>query len=157
MESKEYLSRLRKLDNEIKAKCDKIEELKHRASGVSSAKLYTDRVQMTKGAGSMGDLIDQAVDLEKQVQELTLQYFLLKDRVINLIHTLDNALYIELLYLKYVGRYDNKTGRVRYMTLSEIAKSLERSDGNRYTYQYIRAVHGEALKVLDANMKHCPV
>ena len=156
MVSKEYLSRLRKLDNLIDSKCSRIEKLRYEAMRISSPKLYSDRVQVSYGAGNMSDLIDQSVELEKEVQEMSKQYFLLKDKVINLIHTLDDPLFIELLYLRYVGRYDKETGRTKYMTLTEIANTVRRTDGKPYNYVYIRGAHGEALRVLDAKLKDLP-
>ena len=104
MASKEYLSRLRKLDDLIDSKCSRIEKLRYEAMRISSPKLYSDRVQVSYGAGNMSDLIDQSVELEKEVQELSMQYFLLKDKVINLIHTLDDPLFIELAVSQICGK-----------------------------------------------------
>ena len=156
MESKEYLSRLRKLDDLIDSKCSRIEKLRYEAMRISSPKLYADRVQVSYGAGNMSDLIDQSVELEKEVQEMSKQYFLLKDKVINLIHTLDDPLFIELLYLRYVGRYDKKTGRIKYFTLSEIANTMHKSNSQSYCVRHIINSHGEALRVLDAKLKDLP-
>ena len=156
MQSKLYLSELKTLDKEIHLKRSRIEELRYRARGIRSPQLYADRVQVSRGAGSMTDLIGKAVEIEKEVQDMTLQYFLLKDKVINLIHTLDDPLYVELLYLKYVGRYDKHTGITKYMTLADIAKTVRRTDGRLYTPEYIRGSHGEALKLLDASMETSP-
>ena len=156
-QSREYLSQLRKLDNEINYKCSRIEEMKARAAGIGSPGVHSDRVQVSRGAGIMSDLIDRAVDQEKEVQELISQYILLRDQIINLIHALDDPRYIEFLYLRYIGVPDKRTGKRVYLTIKEIEHTMRRSDGSPYTEKHVCRIHSDALKALDAILQDRPV
>ncbi len=132
----------------------RIEELKEKAAGTASPVVQLDRVQVSRGAGSMSDLIGRAVDMERELEELILQFVRLKDRLIGLIHELDNPLYVEVLYLKYIGEFDRQTGRVKYMTLREIREIVRRSDGGIYSDYHLRDAHIAALNALDEIMEN---
>ena len=145
MTAKEYLSQIRLLDLKIDQKIEERQELIHRASGITAVSVDPNRVQTSGDTVGPMRYVDKAVDMEKDINRMIDEYTDARDRIINQIHQLSDARYVELLGLKYVGRRE-KDGRMHYMRLEEIACTMVKSNGEPYSYDHIRSMHGEALK-----------
>ena len=145
MTAKAYLNQIRILDLKINQKIQERDSLKAMAAGNSSPVLSKDKVQTSGSGDKMSRTVDKYVDMEIEIDRMIDQFVDLRDKIINQIHGLNDARYIELLYLKYVGRRE-KDGNIHYLRLEEIACVMKKSNGEPYTYQHIRAMHGEALQ-----------
>lgn len=145
MTAKEYLSQIRLLDLKIDQKIEERQELMHRASGIAAVSADPNRVQTSGDTVGPMRYVDKAVDMEQDINRMISEYTSARDRIINQIHQLSDARYVELLNLKYVGRRE-KNGRMHYMRLEEIACTMIKSNGEPYSYDHIRSMHGEALK-----------
>lgn len=146
MTAKEYLSQVRLLDLKIDHKLEEKAYLRALAEGNGSQKLSRDRVQTSISGDKMGSIVDRYVDLEKEIDRMIDEYVDKRDHIINQIHMVEGAKYVELLKLKYIGVRNEDTGRIKYLRLEEIACTMLKSDGTPYSYEHVRSMHGEALR-----------
>ena len=120
MTAKKYLQQIRLLDLKIDQKIQEKEDLLTRAEGRTAVSGDPNKVQTSRSADGPMRHVDEAVDLEHDIDRLIDTYTTMRDRIINQIHELDDARYVELLQLKYVGQR-MKSGRMHYYRLEEIA------------------------------------
>ena len=139
------ISQIRLLDLKISQKQEERDHLKAMAAGNSSPVLSKDKVQTSGSGDKMARTVDKYIDLEKEIEKMISQYVDMRDHIIDQIHSLGDSKYVELLYLKYVGRRENG-GKIHYFRLEEIACVMKKSNGLPYSYEHIRMLHGEALK-----------
>ncbi|MBR3188976.1 MAG: hypothetical protein IKF59_13235 [Lachnospiraceae bacterium] len=135
---------IRLLDLKIRHKMEEKDTLLSMASGISAIQSDPNKVQTSGNTIGPMRYVDKVVDLEKDIDKMIGKYVRERDRIINQIHQLGDARYIELLSLKYIGQQEN--GRIHYMRLEEIACTMTKSNGEPYSYDHIRSMHGEALK-----------
>ena len=128
MTPKEYLRQLRVFSIKIQQKKDELEGLKAAAENVS-ASIDNERVQ-TSPKDRMPEDISRIVDLENEIREDTHRLIFMKDKIINEIHKLNNPVYIEILYKRYV----------EYKSLEEISVEMN------YSYRQIKRLHGITLQ-----------
>lgn len=146
MTAKEYLSQIRLLNLKIDQKMEEKADLMSRAMGNHSPVLSKDKVQSSISGDKMSNTIDRYVDLEKEIDDLIDRYVDKRDMIINQIHQLDDPRYVELLQLMYVGKRSGD-GRMHYMRLLEAACFMRKPNGDLYSYEYMRVLHSEALKM----------
>lgn len=144
--AKEYLDQIRLLDKRIDRKIEEKEVLKSLATSTGSMSMNPDKVQSSINLHKTEDAITKYVDLEKEIDRMIDELVLLRDRIINEIHQIDDVRYEELLCLKYVGRLDENTDRIHYLRLEEIACVMKKSNGDHYSFDHIAHLHGEALQ-----------
>lgn len=72
-------------------------------------------------------------NIKKEIQALIME----RGQIINEIHQLENPLYIDILYQRYI----------KYKSLSEIAETMH------YTERHIQRLHGYALQMLEEKTK----
>lgn len=145
MTAKKYLQQIRLLDLKIDQKIQEKEDLLTRAEGRTAVSGDPNKVQTSRSADGPMRHVDEAVDLEHDIDRLIDTYTTVRDRIINQIHELDDARYVELLQLKYVGQR-MKSGRMHYYRLEEIACIMVKTNGQPYSYDHINQLHGEALR-----------
>ena len=145
MTAKEYLNQIQLLDLKIRQKQEEKDYLRSLAAGNSSPVLSKDKVQTSGSGDKMARTVNKYIDLEKEIDEMIGQYVDMRDHIIDQIHQLDDARYIELLQLRYVGKKGGD-GRMHYMRLEEIACVMRKPNGMPYTYGHINRLHGEALQ-----------
>lgn len=130
MTAKEYLSKLHKLDIKINKTEEEIAELNETITSIGSALASSDRVSSSqKSSAGYTYQLERLIKLKENVIERKIQLALDRDKVIKEIFELENSLYIEVLFRRYV----------KYQPLKEISKELN------YDYGYIRKAHGWAL------------
>ncbi len=141
MTPKEYLRQLRVFSIKIQQKKDELESLKAAAENVT-ASIDNERVQ-TSPKDRMPEDISRIVDLENEIREDTHRLLFMKDKIINEIHKLNNPVYIEILYKRYV----------EYKQFEEIALEIN------YSYRQVLRIHGFALQEFKRchTMSHLPV
>lgn len=136
MTAKEYLSQIGCLRRKIKHKQAELEEAKQ-SIGIAGA--HDGKRVQTSLCGSSGDQAgNQAiriVSLEEKLERQIAEYTELKDRIVDQIHSLDDSIDIDILYLRYVQEERH---------FEKISCDLG------YSYQYIVNRHGEALKRFEA-------
>lgn len=126
--AKEYLKQVETFDAKIQQKKIELDSLKGNAIGLGAFDYSKEKVQ-TSASESISGKIAKYVDFERELQEDIVRFAELKHRVINQIHSLNNPIYMKILFKKYI----------EYKGLKEISEELG------YSYDHIRRVHGWAL------------
>lgn len=129
MTAKEYLSRLEKIEVEIKQKTEERQELMQRATSITTTFGF-DKVQASPKHDRMAEFVTKAADMESEIALMVISLWNERNKIVNQIHNLNNPRYITVLYEKYVQQ----------KKLETIAEQLS------YSYQYVRGLHGKALK-----------
>lgn len=125
---KEYLRQIRLFDICIKQKEAELAAMRSEIENMSAA-VTGERVQ-TSPKDKMSDEVSHLVDLEAQIRRDKEKFLHMKDRIINEIQSLDDSVYVDILYKRYV----------EYMRLEEIAVKMN------YSYDRARHLHGLALE-----------
>lgn len=147
MTAKEYLRQLATLSIKIEQRKKERDRLMSDAMCNSSPPLTHDKVQTSISGDTIGNKIAEATDIQREIEWLTNKLIADRHRIINEIHSLDNAKYIQILYLHYVeGRH-----------LGEIADIMVKTNGKPYSYDHIASLHGLALQEFDRIILKSPV
>ena len=125
---KEYLRQLKTASIKIEQKEDELERLKAAAESIS-ANNESERVQTTP-RDRISEDVARIADLKEEINRDIGELLILRNKIINEIQSLDNPVYIDILYKRYV----------EYKTLEEIAVEMS------YTYVHTRRLHGLALQ-----------
>ena len=138
MTAKEYLSQLGVLDQKIKHKKQELREAKG-SRGIHAKKdgSEVENIQTSFGSPQGNQTEAQAlkvVSLEEDIENRLIQYMELKHKMIDEIHDVNDSLFIDILYRRYVRNERN---------FAQIACDM------RYTYKYIINKHGEALMAFE--------
>ena len=138
MTAKEYLSQLGVLDQKIKHKKQELREAKgNRGIHAKKDGSEVENVQTSFGGAQGNQTESQAlrvVSLEEDIENQIIQHMELKHKLIDEIHDVNDSLYIDILYRRYVRNERNFT---------QIACDMG------YTYKYIINKHGEALMAFE--------
>ena len=132
MTTKEYLGKLKNIDNRIR---DKIEEadkwmsIAERQGGNSC----DDRVQTSKKYDKMGDAIALAVDYEAESRKLAKELTVLKNKIIKQIDAIENELYYNILKAYYIK--EQGFGEIAYV--------------EHYSYKQIRRYYEQAINAFE--------
>ena len=134
MTAKEYLQQIRKQDIKIGQRITQLQQMRDRIHTIGSFDYSKDRVQFSPESGNRQ--IEDLVDFENEIKDMIKHEQHLKDKIISEIQTLENAVYVDILFRRYVD-----------------CQSFERiaCDMN-YTYQYVLNLHGEALKAFEQKL-----
>lgn len=131
MQVKEYLGQIKQTNKRLNEMQWRLKELISTVDGLHSAKL-------SNGLGNKGNYgnaeytsrVEQIEILKQEIGDLYIEYINLRYDILEQIHSLDEANYMDLLYKKYM----------EFKTLKVIAKEME------YEGSYVRKLHGKALK-----------
>ena len=132
MKVKVYLREIRRLEGAIARNQQEKEILYAKLTG-RAVSYEGERVQ-TSGAGDpMADVIAKVIELDHEISEQTVSYFVRLHEIKGQIESLGNVEYVTLLFKRYIE-----------------GKSLEAiaADMN-YTYQHTRRLHGWALQAFE--------
>ena len=124
---KEYLRQLHRLEICIEQRQEELNRLRELIG--SHAIDYGERVQTSPSADSIPNEVIRRAELEADISRKTERFMQLKHKIINEIQLLDNAVYVNILYKRYV----------EYKSLEEIAVEMN------YSYIHIKRLHGYAL------------
>ena len=124
---KEYLWQLRRLEVCIEQRQEELNRLRELIG--SHAIDYGERVQISPSADEIPNEVIRRAELEADISRKIEKYLQLKHKIINEIQSLDNAVYVSILYKRYV----------EYKSLEEIAVEMN------YSYIWIKKNHGKAL------------
>ena len=124
---KEYLRQLHRLEICIEQRQEELNRLRELIG--SHAIDYGERVQTSPSADSIPNEVISRAELEADISRKIERFLQLKHKIINEIQSLDNAVYVSILYKRYV----------EYKSLEEIAVEMN------YSYRQIKRLHGLAL------------
>ena len=124
---KEYLRQLRRLEVCIEQRQEELNRLRELIG--CNAIDYGERVQTSPSADSIPNEVIRRTELEADISRKIERFLQLKHKIINEIQSLDNAVYVSILYKRYV----------EYKSLEEIAVEMN------YSYIHIKRLHGYAL------------
>lgn len=136
MTAKTYLSQIRHYDLLIRQCREELADMQARAYGNSSPRLDPDKVQTSGSGDAMARQIETCVALEQKVRRLETEYWQIRNKIFEEIQKLPNDKHIELLNLRYV----------KCMRMEEIACTMRKTNGDRYSYDHIWHMHLDALK-----------
>ena len=139
MTAKEYLRQLKNLEIKIDQRRRERDRLIADAMGNGSPKLNPNQVQTSCAGDQMGDRLAEAADIQKEIDWLINKLIADRHRIIGEIHTLNDARYIQILYLHYV---EGKK-------LEDVAETMIKTNGEPYSYDHIASLHGTALQEFD--------
>ncbi len=139
MTAKEYLRQLKNLEVKIEQRRRERDRLLSDAMCNGSPRLTTDKVQTSISGDTMGDKLAEAADIQREVEWLINRLIADRHRIIGEIHTLNDARYIQILYLHYV---EGKR-------LEDVAEIMIKTNGKPYSYDHIASLHGMALQEFD--------
>lgn len=125
---KEYLRQIRLFDICIRQKEAELAAMRSEIESMSAA-VTGERVQ-TSAKDKMSEKVSHIVDLEAMIIQDKEKFLRMKDRIINEIQSLDNSVYVDILYKRYV----------EYKQLEEIAVEMN------YSYRQVLRLHGFALQ-----------
>ena len=131
MKHKDCLRRIRRLDVHIDQKIKELESLRAAATRISGANYARDPVSGgKKQEARYTGIVERTVDLEREIETEIDRFADERHEVINCIQSLENPLYSDILFQRYV----------EYKSLYEIAKEM------KYNYGYTRQLCGKALQ-----------
>lgn len=131
MTAKEYLSQLKILDIKINQRLRQKEELKEIMYSIPA--VNTENERASGGVKRNYNKVDKYIDMEREIDKIIDEFVNLKHKIVGEIQRLNNPLFIDILYKKYV----------EFKGLELIAVEMN------YNYNYIRHIHGTALKRFD--------
>ena len=130
MKAKEYLSQLGLLDARINNKQQELAGVRMLSQNVQGVDYSSPKVQVSLSYDTSEKNITRCLSLEQEIEDGIKKFIALKHKIVGQINSLDNAVFIQILSLRYV----------EYRKLSEIA------DAMGYSYQHARRLHGHALQ-----------
>ena len=131
---KEYLRQLHRLELCIEQRQEELNRLRELIG--CHAIDYGDRVQTSPSADSIPNEVIRRAELEADISRKIERFLQLKHKIINEIQSLDNAVYVKILYMRYV----------EYKSLDEIAEKMN------YSYVHMKRLHGSALNEFRRNV-----
>jgi DNA-directed RNA polymerase specialized sigma24 family protein len=129
LNTKEYLSQVKKLDAQIKNKLIEKQQWKDIALGIT-ANMDGERVQSSGKKSKMADAVDKLVDAEKEIDDLIDKLIDIKKEVIQTIEQLESPLQYDVLHLHYI----------QFLSYQEIADKYGKS------YDCIKQLHKRAVR-----------
>ena len=129
MDSKEYLSQVKRLDLLIKNKLIEAQQWKDIALGIT-ANMDGERVLSSGTKSKMADAIVKCVDMESEINSLIDKLIDTKKDVIQTIEQLSSPLQYDVLHMHYI----------QFMTLQDIA------DKYGMSYDWAKQAHKRAVK-----------
>ena len=119
---------MRTAEIKIEQKEEELERLKSSLESISAG-TDSERVQTTP-RDRLSEGITRIVDLEEEINSDLGALLMFRNKIINEIQSMDNPIYINILYKRYV----------QYKSLEEIAVEMN------YSYRQILRLHGLALQ-----------
>lgn len=136
MNSREYLSQIRKLKTRIDILAQEIHELD--TIGVGGIDYARDRVQTSPSAGAAFERnVDMIADKEQHLKELLAELVETRERIVRQITAMEDDRYMNVLYKHYVEL--KSIGRVAYEM--------------HYSYNHIIKLHAQALDAFEEDVE----
>lgn len=128
MDTKQYLSQIRRLDRQIQNKLSELYNLKMMASSISVSN-EGERVQTSGNKDQLGAVVAKIVDMEKEVDKMVDLFVDTRSKIISQIDSMDDLDSYDILSMRYVA------GK----TFHEI------SEKTNWSIRKVFSLHGKAL------------
>lgn len=139
MAAKEYLSQLKMLDTKIEHMQAQLDMLKAAAVMNGAIDYSKEKVQTSASGDGLCNAVSRYIDKDRQITAEIDKLVDLRRKIISELHSLDNELYMDILFKRYVEYR-------KYKDLDAIADALG------YTSEYMRHLHGWALQEFEKVM-----
>lgn len=136
MTAKEYLTKVKRYEEEIDAYLNEIQRLNDMATSITAA-AKTDVVQSSGSQQKMADAVTNIVELQEKIKQTVNAYIRHKELVKKQINGISNHTYRLLLWKRYV---ENKT-------FEKIAVDMD------YSWRHVIRMHGSALELFTDKYK----
>lgn len=133
MTTKEYLGQIELFDEKIKQKKSELHDLKLIATSTGGMNYDADRVQTSPTGDTLVNKVAKYVDLEAEIEREMHDFMVLKHRIINEIHELQDVRFVNLLFKRYV----------ELKGFEKIAVEMD------YNYDYVRELHALAINAFE--------
>lgn len=130
-ETKNFLNLAETIKGEIKKKREKVDELRAKMECIGGLS-DSERVQNTPNQDKIGTLVAKVLDLEREIDSLTVEYEIRRAQIIDRISTLDNLKEQRVMTMLYIG------GKKVY----QVAQRLEMSESG------VKHIHSNAINEL---------
>lgn len=137
MTTKNYLGQVRRLEYQIQNKISEIEQLRELSRSVSAI-VNEERVQTTPDFDKIGAMYCKIETIEEKLSVLIDEYMEQKNKIIGQIEAIDEDIYYELLFHRYIER----------KTFEEIAVDI------KYSFRQTLRLHGKALCAFEEKYGH---
>ena len=134
MRAKDYLDQIHRIDIRIGQRITELNEMRARMTLIEGIDYSKDRIQSTPTSGNKQ--VEEIVDLEAEIIRLVETEARLKHKIIGEIQELENPIYVDLLFRRYV----------ECQPFERIACDMG------YVYNYVCNLHGEALKEFETQV-----
>lgn len=128
MDTKQYLSQIKRLDRQIQNKLSELYNLKMMASSISVSN-EGERVQTSGNKDQLGAVVAKIVDMEKEVDKMVDLFVDTRSKIISQIDSMDDLDSYDILFMRYVA------GK----TFHEI------SEKTGWSIRKVFSLHGKAL------------
>jgi pyruvate-formate lyase len=132
MTAKDYLSKISRLDRLINNKLTEISQLRDLACSLQGVQ-SSERVQSTPNFDKIGTTYAKIDEMERNLDKLIDEYTDEKNKIIGMIDKMENEVYYEILFSKYVER----------KSFEKIAIDMN------YSFRNVTRLHGKALQAFD--------
>ena len=102
MTTKDYLKQVKVLDRKIRHKESQLRELEARIMQAGGMDYEHERVSTSPKGDRLADDVIRMVELKEQISAERAEYFEKKEMIVNQIHKLEDARYIDILVKRYV-------------------------------------------------------
>lgn len=137
MTTKSYLGQIKRLELQMQNKLSEIGQLRELSRSVSAV-VNEERVQTTPNFDKIGTMYCKIEAMEEKLSALIDEYMKQKNEIISQIEGLDDEIYYELLFHRYIER----------KTFEEIAVDI------KYSFRQTLRLHGKALCAFEEKYGH---
>lgn len=148
MTAKEYLRQLKKIDTQLGQIESEIEKLR---ADLTSTTIKPKEVNVLSSVqlDPMGNTLALIVDLQMQYERKWDRLIKLRSTIVEQIQSLDNPIYMEILYLKYV---EHK----KYLEWSQVFNEIrDKYPEAHYSDRQLYRIHGIALIEFAKHVSEC--
>lgn len=139
MKAKEYLLRIKKMNEVIENTLEEIKVLEALATS-ATASMEGERVQSSSDQQKMEKCVVKIADTKRQLTDDIAKYAEIREEAIALVNSACDKDCIKLIRARYLGVYNAKTGKVEFKTWEQIAVE------NFFSYKWVSCgLHQRAL------------
>ena len=131
MTAKEYLGQIKRMNIHIGQRITQLNQMREEMALISGIDYSKDRIQTSPSSGNVR--IEAIIDMESRIMHMVEDELTLKNKIISEIQMLDNALYVDILFRRYVD----------CLSFERIACDMG------YAYNYVCNMHGKALRAFE--------
>jgi hypothetical protein len=142
MKAKEYLLRIKKMNEVIENTLEEIQVLETMAGSMTAA-MGGERVQSSSDQQRMEKCVVKIADMKRQLTDDIAKYAEIREEAIALVNSACDKDCIKLIRARYLGVYHAKSGKIKFKTWEQIAVE------NSFSYKWVSGgLHQRAFQSL---------